>query len=73
MLIGILIAPGGGVDWAYSLYDELRPVVRMSGTPSFDMPEPRAKGVMKRIRLGSLRAWNKLLRAFGLPSVIWGR
>ncbi|MBL7957138.1 MAG: class I SAM-dependent methyltransferase [Flavobacteriales bacterium] len=49
------------------------PVVRMSGTPSFDMPEPRAKGVMKRIRLGSLRAWNMLLRAFGLPSVIWGR
>lgn len=49
------------------------PVVRMAGTPSFEMPLPREKGLMKRLRLGSLRAFNKLLRAFGLPSVIWGR
>lgn len=29
--VGVLIAPGGGMDWAYALYDKVRPVVRMSG------------------------------------------
>ena len=29
--IGISVAPGGGFDWAYALWDEVNPVVRMQG------------------------------------------
>lgn len=32
VLVGVAIAPGGGFDWLYALYDDVRPVVTMSGT-----------------------------------------
>ncbi len=31
VIFGVSIAPGGGFDWAYALYDDVSPVVSMRG------------------------------------------
>ena len=61
VFIGVLIAPGGGVDWAYSLYDELRPVVRMSGR----IVERSGESILLSITGEKLRACEYLaMRAY---------
>lgn len=47
------------------------PQHRKTGTPSFDDPSVRERGVWSTFKLGSLRGANKVLRALGLPSIVW--
>lgn len=50
--LGLVLAPGGGVDWAYSLYDDLYPVVRMHGIL---VSNDRLNGAVLRISGDKLR------------------
>ena len=61
IVFGVLIAPGGGFDWAYSIYDELRPVVRMSGR----IVERSGESILLSITGEKLRACEYLaMRAY---------
>ncbi|MBK9538639.1 MAG: class I SAM-dependent methyltransferase [Flavobacteriales bacterium] len=47
------------------------PEHRKTGTPSFPDPPIKSRGLWGKFKLGGLRTTNKVLRALGMPSVIW--